>query len=450
MRLKRNLAMGMIAAICVLALPFSAAAQNNIVGGLVDQQITPPGTRTSPLTGPTAGVTGPRQVQNAGNDRTRTDSTMVPPNGSGGTGPGFTFPGGGVTVPACSDPSATNFGRAGPCVYTTCGAKPADEVRNVGCPSGQTGERIEARSYASAPSPTCWVAGGWAEIINTCAATCSPVKPSNETRNVACPVGQIGSITETRMYSSAVYPTCWVPSAWNQTSNTCVSSCGPQPSAEFRQGACRVGQTGSIIESRSYVSAPHPTCWTAMSWQEASNTCVNACPSRPANETRTTACPAGQAGTIAESRSYVSAPAPTCWTAGTWQQVSNTCASDSICPSQPTVETRSVACPSGFSGQITEIRSYTSAPAPTCWTAGTWTQNSNTCVATCGRKPPSERRSLGCNTKGEAGSITEQRDYFSSAAPACWTAGSWYQVSNTCSTGFVDEPIFPPPGDDRF
>jgi hypothetical protein len=440
----RALAVGMIAAF--LGLPLSAEAQSSthkndnekVLGGL-----------NGATTAPTAGVGGRRIINNVGNDRSRTDSTMAPASG-GSTGTGFTFPVGSVNLPTCGDPTATNFGQTGQCTYPVCGPKPADEVRNVGCPAGQTGQRVEARSYASQPAPTCWVAGGWAEIINTCTATCSTTQPAAETRTLACPVGQIGAITERRTYSSAPFPTCWAPSAWAVTSNSCVVSCGPQPANETRTLSCPTGQTGTIIESRSYTSAPHPTCWTPGAWTQTSNSCVNACPTQPATETRTVACPSGQTGTITESRSYVSAPAPTCWTAGTWQPTSNTCVA--ACPRKPLDETRTVSCPAGFTGTITESRTYTSAPSPTCWTAGAWTQTSSTCVASCGTRPDSEQRTLSCGT-GIKGSITEQRDYFSAPAPTCWTAGQWYQVGMNCEGGDFEVPDpdpLPPPYEEWF
>lgn len=42
-----------------------------------------------------------------------------------------------------------------------CPAKPADETRSQACPSGTTGSWTQARTYSSAPAPTCWVAGEW-------------------------------------------------------------------------------------------------------------------------------------------------------------------------------------------------------------------------------------------------------------------------------------------------
>jgi hypothetical protein len=44
---------------------------------------------------------------------------------------------------------------------TTCPPKPVDETRAGTCPTGTTGTWTQARTYASAAAPTCWVAGEW-------------------------------------------------------------------------------------------------------------------------------------------------------------------------------------------------------------------------------------------------------------------------------------------------
>lgn len=44
---------------------------------------------------------------------------------------------------------------------STCPSRPADERRSVSCPSGTTGTWSQSRTYTSAAYPTCWVAGDW-------------------------------------------------------------------------------------------------------------------------------------------------------------------------------------------------------------------------------------------------------------------------------------------------
>jgi hypothetical protein len=66
-------------------------------------------------------------------------------------------------------------------------------------------------------------------------------------------------------------------------------------------------------------------------------------------------------------------------------------ASPSPCGPQPAAETQTVQCPSGTTGSWTQTRSYTSAPSPTCWTAGAWTPASaptGTCTAVPPPPPP--------------------------------------------------------------
>lgn len=58
----------------------------------------------------------------------------------------------------------------------------------------------------------------------------------------------------------------------------------PQPAAEMQTMACPAGTTGSWQQSRSYVAAPFPTCWTAGAWTPASapaGACVTPPPSGP-------------------------------------------------------------------------------------------------------------------------------------------------------------------------
>lgn len=45
---------------------------------------------------------------------------------------------------------------------------------------------------------------------------------------------------------------------------------------------------------------------------------VTACPVKPVDETRPGACPVDTTGTWTQLRTYISAPAPTCWTASAW------------------------------------------------------------------------------------------------------------------------------------
>lgn len=43
------------------------------------------------------------------------------------------------------------------------------------------------------------------------------------------------------------------------------------------------------------------------------------------------------------------------------------------CPAKPADDSQTVQCPAGTTGTWTQTRTYTSAPSPTCWAAGAWT-----------------------------------------------------------------------------
>jgi len=96
---------------------------------------------------------------------------------------------------------------------------------------------------------------------------------------------------------------------------------------------------------------------------------------------------------------------------------------------QPTTQTRTLSCSSGYTGLITQQRTKSSAPA--CeW--GVWATTSDTCVPvvveTC-PEPTTETKTTSCSS-GYTGSITQQR--IKGSAPTCaW--GNWAITSNTCT-----------------
>lgn len=58
-----------------------------------------------------------------------------------------------------------------------CPTKPADETRTQACPSGTTGSWTQTRAYTSAPQPTCWVAGEWLPTTAPAGACVVPPPP---------------------------------------------------------------------------------------------------------------------------------------------------------------------------------------------------------------------------------------------------------------------------------
>lgn len=424
MHVKGTLAIGMIAAALFSAAVPSAYAAERKQSELVDQPgqtlpvqpigdggvvvPTPPSgsTRSNPITDPTAGAGTPRIIRDGLNDRKLQDSTLQGADG-------FAFP---------------------------CPGQPSTETRNLSCPGGQTGAIVEARSYVAAPAPTCWTPGPWTQISNTCATPC-PAQPADEVQSLACPVGQTGTITQRRTYTSAPSPTCWTAGPWVETSNTCASTCGPRPANETRNATCPAGMTGSITESRSYTAAAFPTCWTAGAWTQTSNTC---CGPQPAPQTWVDPCPSGQTGQISWQRPWVNAPAPTCWQNGEWVETGNTCAAapPPSCPPRPADETNNLSCPSGQTGSITVVRSYTATAFPTCWTAGMWTTTSNTCASTtpppppppsCPAKPDDQTQTLNCPAGFVGSGIVQTRTYVPVTDGTCWAPTAWTEVTRDCA-----------------
>jgi hypothetical protein len=64
----------------------------------------------------------------------------------------------------------------------------------------------------------------------------------------------------------------------------CTEETHPRPANEEQTGQCPAGTTGSWPQSRAYVSAPYPTCWTAGPWVPAeppTDACVEPPPPPP-------------------------------------------------------------------------------------------------------------------------------------------------------------------------
>ena len=109
-----------------------------------------------------------------------------------------------------------------------------DGQKNVACSAGQYGQVVQtlqkSSTCASATAVPVWGPAVIASSTGSCAAC--PV-PTTETQNLTCPVGQVGSITQSRSksYACASAPTTLPAptySAWTTTSSTCVvASCTP-------------------------------------------------------------------------------------------------------------------------------------------------------------------------------------------------------------------------------
>ncbi len=121
--------------------------------------------------------------------------------------------------------------------------------------------------------------------------------------------------------------------------------------------------------------------------------------------TTTSTTPTGDSWQLKRGSTNIGSPAAaeaTCWTAAradaeSRQASANYSCVDAhsaritysafVCPGQPTADTQTVTCPAGTTGTWTQVRNYTTAPAPTCWIAGAWTPASAPAGA-CPAAPP--------------------------------------------------------------
>ena len=303
----------------------------------------------------------------------------------------------------------------------TCSGGGSIETEIDTCPAGELGSIQRQRLWTCGTPYDPPVAGPWTET-STCAPVCEVPDPNPQTETRpggSCPVGQLGTITESRTLTY----TCPAPtgsptiehSEWAVSENTCAPICvAPAPTTTPQTLACPSGQLGQIVQEQTTTwTCPAPTgspTSTTSGWTTTSNTCAPACVAPPSTtEPRTMECPAGQWGRIVQEQTTTwTCPAPTgspTSTTSGWAEISNTCAS---CPA-PASETeddwelRSKACPSGQSGshtweeRRTRSRSVSyncpagtaSLPAPTqgSWSGWTWTGTKrgerNTCAPSC-------------------------------------------------------------------
>lgn len=228
-------------------------------------------------------------------------------------------------TPACTVPASTNtpITRAAP-----------NEAQSLACPAGQSGTWTQARTRTE---------NGNRSVSYTCAtptgsATANaPVDSWLGTYNIT------GSWVDTTNTCAPTGPTCTLPSpAW-------------QIDTETRNGyqslTCPAGQSGSIDQQRyeDRQRTRNASCsgasvvWSTWSswgawfgttgWATYSNTCAPpppACGPAPASTSRTLACPAGQTGSISQVSSWSAAAAPTCWNES-WATTGNTCAPPPAC-----------------------------------------------------------------------------------------------------------------------
>jgi hypothetical protein len=77
--------------------------------------------------------------------------------------------------------------------------------------------------------------------------TCTAPQPPNESQTMACPSGTVGSWTQTRSYVAAPYPTCWTPGPWAPTSPPAGACTTPPPTD--RPNADSTGPTSGDLKA---------------------------------------------------------------------------------------------------------------------------------------------------------------------------------------------------------
>lgn len=251
-----------------------------------------------------------------------------------------------------NDASATSLATRGQMTVS-----PADIAEN--CAAGEVDATVFLYFY-----PARAIAGA-TPTTPAPAARCNPV---HETQSVACPAGQIGTITQERDGTCTGPGNTLVYTVWTTTNDTCAAppanaipavvpaipdDCALTTFSEV--GSCATGQTGHILRTRTYDTCARTyTPWTVATDSCASPPAGATC--TPSSRQQTIACPPGLSGVIVQSQSS------SCPTANgapvwppSWNTVSNTCSgSPGMCTVQR--EVGPVPCGAGSYGPWTGER----------------------------------------------------------------------------------------------
>ena len=141
--------------------------------------------------------------------------------------------------------------------------QPPDETQSLPCPPGQTGSITQMRNYRCMSGT--WFASAWFSTGNTCTTApppgCTTPQPVAESQTLPCPAGQTGTIVQMRTYTCV--GTAWVAGPWTTTSSTCVappSGCATNYSTGnyICSGQCGIGSTGLTVTSGSNSMTANP------------------------------------------------------------------------------------------------------------------------------------------------------------------------------------------------
>lgn len=288
---------------------------------------------------------------------------IPPPGADGGaapTGPAVGLPAAPAPPSGAAPPAPSSPNLPGAPTYPNLCTVPAPQTQTVACPAGQVGS-ISQTSAASCPAPygnPTW--GPWTTTTNSCAPACVLPTPSTQTQSIACPSGQISSvapysangITQTQTASCPAASGSYIWSAWTTTGNTCALKCvAPAPSSQVNTatGSCPGGQ---VLSNGASTFA-----------QSQSRSVTYSCPS--------------PTGSYSTAYGAYSALSPTAAQAG--------CAP--IC-TPPARTYTSTGCPAGQLGTISYYADGgCTAPNGTAYYGG-WVAYSNTCAPVCVAPPP--------------------------------------------------------------
>jgi prepilin-type N-terminal cleavage/methylation domain-containing protein len=315
----------------------------------------------------------------------------------------------GTVVMTYYDSSRNSSGVLPPGCTVSC--SPESETQTIACPAGNMGEINQSRSGTCGVGacPTL-VWSPWTTDSSSCSSTpAAPpgpapapppstpppaCTPATFTRNQACPIGQVGTITQSQ---SVVCPSGSL-SPWTNTSDTCTVPTTPacNNGANTQLLPCPAGYGGQITQMQNYTCASDGSHVNGP-WFTVSNTCDTSCqvtgncctPSTTGDGQNNVSCSAGQYGQIVQTLDKSSScSSPTAVPVFGPPFVVSSTGSCTACPAT-TTQTQTLACPPGQVGSINQIQSisYACSTAPTALPAPTysaWTTTANTCaVAAC-------------------------------------------------------------------
>lgn len=78
-------------------------------------------------------------------------------------------------------------------------------------------------------------------------ASCTAPKPADETRSQSCPTGTTGQWSQTRTYASAPYPTCWSPGNWTPSAPASGQCAAPLGSVTLTWTSPTHNADGSVL-----------------------------------------------------------------------------------------------------------------------------------------------------------------------------------------------------------